>query len=121
MSLTVIVGQPGSGKSKAIRERYLRSESAVFFDGHHDAEAVRQIRHEMGVQNHLYLAVSADMLWSELERLDGAREVFIDMPDLKEPDMRKLGSLARERNLHLTFTSSQPPGNLGEAEVVKLA
>ncbi|MGE5599710.1 MAG: hypothetical protein ACM3XS_10055 [Bacteroidota bacterium] len=120
MSLTIIVGQPGSGKSKAIRDRYLRTKSAVFLDGHHSAEAVRQIRHEMGYFEHRYLSCKPENLWPELARLHDEREVYIDMPDLPENDLRLLQQLAEANNLHLTVTARAVPHDLQNAEVINL-
>lgn len=121
MSLTIIVGQPGSGKSKAIRDRYLQTKTgSVFLDGHHSAEAVRQIRHEMGFFDHRYLACKPENLWPELDRLNDEREVYIDMPDLPERDLRQLQQLAAAKNIHLTVTAHMAPHDLLDAEVINL-
>ncbi|MGE5552271.1 MAG: hypothetical protein ACM3ZC_17360 [Bacteroidota bacterium] len=121
MSLTIIVGQPGSGKSKTIRDRYLQaSGDAVFLDGHHSEEAVRQLRHEMGFFDHRYLYCAPEALWPELERLDGEREIFIDMPDLPFGELHQLQRLARERQWHFTVTARSVPPDLQGAEVINL-
>ncbi len=121
MSLTIIVGQPGSGKSKAIRDRYLRaSRDAVFLDGHHSEGAVRQLRHEMGFFDHRYFSCPPQSLWPELARLDDEHEVFIDMPDLPEEVLANLQQLAIEKNRHFTVTARSLPAGVRGAEVIRL-
>ena len=121
LSLTIIVGQPGSGKSKTIRNKYLQaSRDAVFLDGHHSEEAVRQLRHEMGFFDHRYLYCAPEALWPELERLDDGHEVFIDMPDLPLGELLQLQRLAGERAWHFTVTARTVPPELRDAEVIDL-
>lgn len=120
MSLTIIVGAPGTGKSKAIRDRYLKVGSqAIFLDGHHDQEVVRQIRHEMGYFDHHYLACPPENLWPELNKISDFREIFIDMPGLSGDEYAALGRLADERNWHLTLTARSMPSGLEDAEIIK--
>lgn len=121
MNLTVLVGPPGTGKSKVIRERYLRvAPQAIFLDGHHSVEAVRQIRHEMGFFDHRYLPCSPADLRAELEKIEDAQEIFIDMPDLSAEQILDLLQLAKEKNWHLTITARHVPAGLEGAEIVRL-
>ncbi|NLG83504.1 MAG: hypothetical protein GX493_02600 [Firmicutes bacterium] len=121
MNLTVLVGPPGTGKSKVIRERYLRAApQAIFLDGRHSVEAVRQLRHEMGFFDHRYLPCSPNELRTELEKIEDAREIFIDMPDLPTEEILKLLQLAKKKNWHLTITARHVPAGLEEAEIVRL-
>ncbi len=120
LSLTIIVGPPGTGKSKAIRDRYLKvAPKAVFFDGHHGEEAVRQLRHEMGFFDHRYLSCTPQGLWPELARIDDEREIFIDMPDLPAADLREIRRLAAEKDWHLTVTARSIPSGLEDAEIIR--
>jgi len=121
LSLTIIVGQPGAGKSKTIRERYLRvSQEAIFFDGHHSEEKVRQLRHEMGFFSHRYLHCTTSNLWPELERLGGEKEVFIDMPDLTPSALEEIQNVAQQKDWHITITARTVPLGLTNAEFVQL-
>ena len=121
MSFTIIVGQPGSGKSKAIRDKYLKANcDAIFLDGHHSEEVVRQLRHEMGFFDHRYLFCNPNGLWPELERLNGEREVFIDMPDLPDEDLANLQRLANEKDWRFTVTARVLPPGVSGAEVIHL-
>ena len=120
MNLTLLVGPPGTGKSKAIRERYLKvAPRAIFLDGHHSVEAVRQIRHEMGFFDHRYLPCSPMDLRSELEKIENEREIFIDMPDLSVEAMHEILRLAEGKEWHLTITAHSVPAGLEKAEIIK--
>lgn len=121
MNLTILVGPPGTGKSKAIRERYLKvAPRAIFLDGNHSVEAVRQIRHEMGFFDHRYLPCSPANLLSELEKIENEREIFIDMPDLSPDKMRELLRLAEDKDWHFTITARAVPEGLDGAEIIQL-
>ncbi len=120
MSLTIIVGEPGAGKSKVIRDRYLKAgQNAVFFDCHHNPETVRQLRHEMGYFDHNYFSCSPKSLWPELAKLPDSREVFIDFPVMSKSDLERLQRLANERGGHFTITAREVPTVL-DAEIVVL-
>ena len=120
MSLTIIVGAPGAGKSKAIRDRYLKAKgTAIFFDCHHTPEIVRQLRHEMGYFDHKYLSCSSENLWPELAKLDNACEVFIDLPDMTTADLERIRHMADEKGGHFTVTAREIPATV-EAEIIAL-
>lgn len=121
MSLTILVGPPGTGKSKAIRDRFLKaSPHAVFFDGRHNREAVRQLRHEMGYFDHHYLFCSPGALEPELAQLDGSKEIFIDMPELSGRELQEIRRLAEEKNYRLTLTATAVPEGFEDAEIIQI-
>ena len=95
-------------------------KDAVFLDGNHSVEKVRQLRHEMGFFDHRYFFCPPESLWPELDKLDSENEVFIDMPNLPPTELTKIHELASQRRWHLTVTARAVPSDLGEAEIINL-